>query len=121
MSQSFPLVYSHAKQPQDIIVELIGKLGRQEQAALAFVYATDAHAPHLKAIIDALRMHTGIPHWVGSIGLGICFTRHEFYDEPAIAVMVIDFGEDQVEVFSDTQSLLETPEVDDLRFSVVHV
>ena len=120
MSQSFPLVYSLAKQPQDIIVELIGKLGRQEQAALAFVYATDAHAPHLKAIIDALRMHTGIPHWVGSIGLGICFTRHEFYDEPAIAVMVTDFGEDQFEVFSDTQSLLETPEVDGLRFSVVH-
>ena len=99
MSQTFPLAYSLAKQPQDIILDLVGKLGRQEHARLAFIYATDANAPHLKAIVDALRLHTGIPHWVGSIGLGICCTGHEFYDEPAVAVMVTDFSEDQFDVF----------------------
>ena len=120
MSQTFPLAYSLAKQPQDIILDLVGKLGRQEHARLAFIYATDANAPHLKAIIDALRLHTGIPHWVGSIGLGICCTGHEFYDEPAVTVMVTDFSEDQFDVFTDTQKLLDSPPVDGLRFTVVH-
>lgn len=120
MSQPFPLVYSLAKQPQDIIVELVGKLGRQDQAQLAFIYVTDINAPHLKAIVDALRQHTGIPHWVGSVGQGICCTGHEFYDESAVAVMVTDFAADQFEIFTDVQQLTDSPQTDGLRFTVVH-
>ena len=120
MSHTFPLVFSLATTADKIIIDLIGKLGRQQQAKLAFVYATDANAPHLKSIIDALKAHTGIPHWVGSVGLGICCTEHEFYEDPAIVVMVTDFSEDQFEVFTDTQLLIEPPQQDGLRFTVVH-
>lgn len=120
MSHTFPLVYSIATQADQIIIDLIGKLGRQDQAKLAFIYTTDANAPHLKAIIDALRSHTGIPHWVGSVGLGICCTEHEFYEDPAIVVMLTDFTEDQFEVFTDTQTLIDSPQQDGLRFTVVH-
>lgn len=120
MSHSFPMVFSLATQADKIIIDLIGQLGRPTQAKLAFVYATDSNAPHLKAIIDALRSHTGIPHWVGSIGLGICCTEHEFYGEPAIVVMITDFTEDQFEVFTDTQTLIKSPQQDGLRFTVVH-
>ncbi len=120
MPPTFPLVYSRARHPQDIIDELCKGLGRQQDAALAFIYATDVNATHLKAIVDGLRLHTGIPHWVGSIGLGICCTGHEFYDEPAVAVMVTDFAEDQFDVFTDTQDLIDAPVLDGLRFGVIH-
>ena len=120
MSPTFPLVISLAKQADKIILDLIGKLGRQDHAKLAFIYTTDANAPHLKSIIDTLRVHTGIPHWVGSVGLGICCTEQEFYDQPAVVVMVTDFTEDQFEVFSDAQTITKSSHQDGLRFTVVH-
>ncbi|MFO7602538.1 MAG: FIST N-terminal domain-containing protein, partial [Gammaproteobacteria bacterium] len=120
MQPTFTLAYSLARQPQDIIVDLIEQLGRPVQASLAFAYSTDANAPHLKAIIEALRRHTGIAHWVGSVGLGICCSEHEFYEQPAIAVMVTDFREDQFQVFTDPQDLLTSTPQEGLRFTVVH-
>ena len=56
-------------------------------ATLGFVYATDAFAEDYAEIVDFLRRRTGIQHWVGSIGLGICASGQEYLDEPAIAIM----------------------------------
>lgn len=120
MNKTFPLIYSLAKKPEEIIIDLIGQLGRQKQYSLAFVYGTDAIAPHLKAIVDALRIHTGIPHWIGSVGLGICCTEHEFYEVPAIAVLVTDYSEDQFEIFTDASTLTQLPQSEGLRLAVVH-
>lgn len=57
-------------------------------ANLGFVYATDAAATDLRSILEALREETGIADWVGSVGIGVCATGIEIFDEPAIAVLL---------------------------------
>ncbi len=39
-------------------------------------------------IREALRRGTGIEAWVGSTGIGVCATGIEYFDQPALAVMV---------------------------------
>jgi small ligand-binding sensory domain FIST len=56
-------------------------------ATLGFAYATDAFADDLGEIVEVLRRRTGIAHWVGTVGCGICATGREYLDEPALAVM----------------------------------
>jgi small ligand-binding sensory domain FIST len=69
-------------------------------ATLGFVYATDAFAEDYAEIVDFLRRRTGVQHWVGSVGLGICASGQEYLDEPAIAIMCCNFNEDSFRVFS---------------------
>jgi len=57
-------------------------------ANLGFLYATDAFAADLPAIVGALKERTGIDDWVGSIGIGIAAADQEYFDEPALALMV---------------------------------
>ena len=56
-------------------------------ANLGFVYATDALAADLPAIVQALKGRTGIADWVGSVAIGIAGGDREYFDEPALAVM----------------------------------
>jgi small ligand-binding sensory domain FIST len=74
-------------------------------ATLGFVYATDAFAEDYAEIVEFLRRRTGIPHWVGTIGLGICASGREYLDEPALSIMCCSYGEDAFRVFSG----LKTP------------
>lgn len=69
-------------------------------ATLGFVYATDAFAEDYEEIVEFLRRRTGIPHWVGTIGLGICASGREYLDEPALALMCCSYSEDAFRVFS---------------------
>ncbi len=57
-------------------------------ANLGFVYFSDHLAGHADDIVAALRTATGIDAFVGTTGLGICATGVEFFDEPAVAVMI---------------------------------
>ena len=57
------------------------------QADLGFLYVTDAYAAHMGEILDVLRGATGIEQWVGTVGIGVCATGTEYFDEPAMAVL----------------------------------
>lgn len=74
-------------------------------ATLGMVYVTDAFAEHYGELVDFLRRRTGIAHWIGSIGLGICATGREYLDEPAIALLGCYFPPESFRVFSN----LKTP------------
>jgi small ligand-binding sensory domain FIST len=67
---------------------------------LGFLYATDRVADHLSDILALVRKATGVVHWVGTVGLGVCATGREYLDEPAAAVMIGDFEPDSFRVFS---------------------
>lgn len=67
---------------------------------LGFLYATDRIADHLPEVLSLCRKKTGVVHWVGTVGLGVCATGQEYLDEPAIAAMVGDFEPDAFKVFS---------------------
>ncbi len=63
-------------------------------ANLGFLYVTDALVPELDPLLEALRAVTGVQHWVGSSGIGICADDREIYDAPAAAIMLGAFAPD---------------------------
>jgi small ligand-binding sensory domain FIST len=68
-------------------------------ANFAFVYVTDLLAEDLASILAYLRQKTGIENWVGSVGIGICAERAEYFDRRAVAVMAGHLPEDSFRVF----------------------
>jgi small ligand-binding sensory domain FIST len=69
-------------------------------ATLGFLYVTDAFQDAYADILGLFRETTGIDHWVGATGIGVCATGKEYLDQPAIAAMVGDFDADSFRVFS---------------------
>jgi small ligand-binding sensory domain FIST len=59
-----------------------------EDANIGFLYVTDPLAPRLQAILEMLKVETGVSDWVGSVGHGICATGNEYFGQPAMAAMV---------------------------------
>jgi small ligand-binding sensory domain FIST len=60
----------------------------QDGANLGFLYVTDALAGDLSSILTFLRERTRVADWVGSVGIGICASGVETFEEPGLAVMV---------------------------------
>jgi small ligand-binding sensory domain FIST len=58
---------------------------------------------HAEQILAMLKTRTGIPNWVGASGIGVCATGVEFYEEPAMAVMLGSFAPGSFNVFSGAQ------------------
>lgn len=67
---------------------------------LGFLYATDVIAGNLQDVLSLCRKATGIAHWVGTVGLGVCATGEEYLDQPAVVAMVGDFEPEAFKVFS---------------------
>jgi len=88
----------------------ITQLG-QGPASLGFLYVTDLLADHLGDILAHFRSRTGIPHWVGTVGIGVCATGREYLDEAAIAAMAGDFEPDTFHVFSGVASAADVDNV----------
>lgn len=73
---------------------------------VALVYATDAYAPQASALLDVLRQALPeIRHWCGTVGVGVCASGVEYFDEPGLAVMLCEWPEDQFQVFNGISPL----------------
>ena len=59
-----------------------------EGANIGFLYLTDLMVDGLADILELLRAGTGIESWVGSTGIGVCASGIEYFDQPALVVMV---------------------------------
>jgi small ligand-binding sensory domain FIST len=57
-------------------------------ANLGFIYVSDTLATSFGSILTFLRERTRIADWVGSVGLGVCAGGTEYFDEPALSVLV---------------------------------
>jgi small ligand-binding sensory domain FIST len=55
---------------------------------LGFLYVADRFAAELGDIVTVLQEVTGVRDWVGTAGIGVVATGREYYDEPALAMMV---------------------------------
>ena len=88
---------SEWRQAADRCLTQIGQVPRE--ATLGFLYATDSLVDELDEILQFLRESTGLDQWVGSVGIGICATGAEYYEEPAIAVMLGEFAPNDFRVF----------------------
>lgn len=78
-------------------------------ANLGFLYATDTFSGQLEPILDLLRERTGVQQWVGSVGIGVCASGKEYFDEPAIALMLAEFPEGSFEILPTLRGLEGMP------------
>jgi small ligand-binding sensory domain FIST len=103
MSTQFRYAHSGGKDWREVAEacasQLEGAVGN-----LGFLYATDHIADHLPDVLGLVRKATGVAHWVGTVGLGVCASGKEYLDEPAAAVMIGDFEADSFKVFSGIAS-----------------
>jgi small ligand-binding sensory domain FIST len=67
---------------------------------LGFLYVTDMLADQLAPVLAMFREKTGVEHWVGTVGIGVCAVGREYLDEPAMAVMIGEFEPGTFRVFS---------------------
>ena len=78
----------------------IGKLANRSPAAnLGFVYTSDSIAHGLDLIAARLREATGIAHWVGTGGSGVCTSGREVSGDGTIAILTASLPEDDFRVF----------------------
>ena len=75
-------------------------------ATLALLYITDHYAGQAQDILDYLSSELPeITDWSGTVGVGIASNNVEYFDEPALAVMLCELPHDQYRVFSGVSPL----------------
>ena len=72
---------------------------------LGWLYLTDHLAGHAEAVLALARERWPGVAWVGAVGVGICASGVEYFDEPALALMLADLPRESFRVFSGAQPL----------------
>ena len=74
-------------------------------STLGWLYLTDHFAPHAEGLLAEVRQRWPGVAWVGATGIGIAASGVEYFDEPALALMLCDLPAAQFRVFSGAQPL----------------
>ncbi|MEQ1590847.1 MAG: FIST N-terminal domain-containing protein [Thiobacillaceae bacterium] len=122
---STPFKYAHASNPDwtTAAQDCMTQLGAIPAAAtLGFLYLSDDFADELDAILDFFKSATGVPHWVGTVGVGVCATGVEYLEVPAMALMLGEFepADFQVLPVQRTGQDIAAQPLDHAYFAMVH-
>lgn len=100
----------HATHPQwqtaaDLVLaQLRAQMAQPDYAnapTLGLLYMTDLFVPHAREILDHLGAELPeVTDWAGTVGIGIAANNAEYFDEPALSVMLCALPSDQFRVFS---------------------
>ncbi len=105
MMQQFLLGHTTGTEPRELVSDCLEQMGPiPQEANFGFVYATDALARELDAILRLLKQSTGVQDWVGTVGMAINVTAHEYYDQPALAVMIGHFPQGSCKLIAPQSS-----------------
>lgn len=107
--------YGHATHPQWqmaaalVLAQLRAQLvlpGHASHPTLGLLYITDHYAGAAREILDHLGAELPeVTDWSGTVGIGIASSNVEYFDEPALAVMLCAVPPDQYRVFSGVAPL----------------
>lgn len=107
--------FGHATHPQWpmaaglVLAQLRAQMALPEYAGaptLGLLYITDHYAAHAQDILDHLAAELPeITDWSGTVGVGIASSNVEYFDEPALAVMLCAIPPHQYRVFSGVAPL----------------
>ena len=114
--QLFP--FGHATHPQWqmaaglVLAQLRAQMtlhGYASAPTLGLLYITDHYAADAQDILDHLGGELPlVTDWSGTVGVGIASSNVEYFDEPAMAVMLCAVPSDQYRVFSGVAPLPAT-------------
>jgi small ligand-binding sensory domain FIST len=80
--------------------------GYARAPTLALLYITDHYANAAQEILDHLSGELpGVTDWSGTVGVGVSANNVEYFDEPAMVVMLCELPSDQYRVFSGVAPL----------------
>jgi small ligand-binding sensory domain FIST len=91
-----------AGDPETLGARLVAQLPREAEATLGILYVSEPAAQVLPQLVDELASGTGIDHWTGGVGLGVCAAGEEVYDQPAAAVLTAAVPEGAFRIFAST-------------------
>ena len=107
--------YGHATHPQWqmaaalVLAQLRAQMSLPAYAAaptLGLLYVTDHYAGQAQEILDHLSAELReVTDWAGTVGVGIAATNAEYFDEPALAVMLCEVQAHNYRVFSGVAPL----------------
>jgi small ligand-binding sensory domain FIST len=73
--------------------------------SLGWLYLADAYAAEAEAVLDELRRRWPGVAWVGATGVGIAAGGVEYFDEPALSLLLAELPADAFRVFSGAAPL----------------
>ncbi|MFM6990629.1 MAG: FIST N-terminal domain-containing protein, partial [Rhodoferax sp.] len=80
--------------------------GYVQSPTLALLYITDHYAGAAAEILEFLGAEMPeVTDWSGTVGVGVAVNNAEYFDEPALAVMLCELPADQYRVFSGVAPL----------------
>ena len=107
--------HAHATHPQWemaaglVLAQLRAQLtlpGYAHSPTLALLYITDHYAAAAEEILAHLSAELPeVTDWAGTVGVGIAANNVEYFDEPALVVMLCELPTDQYRVFSGVAPL----------------
>ncbi len=93
-----------------VLAQLRAQLALPEYAnapPLGLLYITDAYAHDAQDILDYLSAELPeVTDWAGTVGVGIAANNVEYFDEPAMCVMLCDVSSEHFKVFSGVAPLV---------------
>jgi small ligand-binding sensory domain FIST len=107
--------YAHATHPKWqmaaalVLAQLRAQMalhGYASSPTLALLYVTDHYAGAAKDILEHLQAELPlVTDWSGTVGIGVVSNNVEYWDEPAMVVMLLELPSDQYRVFSGVAPL----------------
>ena len=107
--------YGHAAHPQWplaaalVLAQLRAQMALPSYAnapTLGLLYVTDHYAAHAQEILDHISAELReVTDWSGTVGVGIASNNVEYFDEPALAVMLCEVPSHHYRVFSGVAPL----------------
>jgi small ligand-binding sensory domain FIST len=102
MMDQFLLAHGAGQSGDLLLDDCLNQLGDiPPEANFGFLYLSDALADMAESLIARLKEATGITAWVGTVGIGIIGGATEYYDEPAMAIMLAGFNEADYRLLSN--------------------
>lgn len=79
--------------------------GATAAPTLGWVYFSDQYGAHAVALLAELHQRWPGVQWVGASGVGVAASGVEYFDEPALVLMLADMAHDRFRVFSGARPL----------------
>ena len=108
-SNTFATAHASGESWQDAANQCLDLLTKDPlpPGGLGLLYISDTIANEMAQVLELFRERTGLSNWLGSVGIGICATGREYFDEPAVAAMVADLAPSGYRLFDGVDENLD--------------
>jgi small ligand-binding sensory domain FIST len=109
-----PFLHAHATHPDGRLALALAAAQIDAQraemragfdATLGWFYLTDHYAPLAEVLLDELRRRWPGVAWVGAVGVGVAASGVEYFDEPALVLMLAELPRERFRVYSGVRPI----------------